>query len=729
MTRLANCIILLFFTSAFLFQDVYAQIPTGYYNSIEGKEGEELRIELHKIIRGHHRRVYSQLWNDFYSTDRKPNGKVWCMYSDVPYPGQPAYEFTFFDDQQGTGGASAEGQVYNREHSWPTSWWGGGSSTTDTMYTDLFHIHPADAYINTMRSNWPYGEVCAPTVTTTNGSKRGPNCYEFEGGYTSTAFEPIDAYKGDLARNYFYMVTRYRHRISNWSSPMIQGNTLAPWALDMLMKWHILDPVSPKEINRNNAVYAIQGNRNPFIDHPELACKIWGGNCSFAPIISYAKTIPETPEAFDEIDIEAYIYDDGQIIETIVIWGYNENELNNEIALVYTSNSIFKTTQPIPKQQNLSKLFFRIIATDDEGNESQSSLYEFTIGKPLGGGMEPFDKLNIAGVDYINGNFTGENNIVWNFVHSRNQQTYAISGKGLMFRDPQQSRIYSEPIPHGIQNFSVKMRKAFANNQPRQIELFINGTKKATTKSFGAFEGDCDSIHVFEVKNLNIQGNVIIELRLSNPANNEFNQMVIDDITWTEYAPRIILQKEKMGCFDNTPLNQYSEIKEYGIIGMFLQTHLVIESQPPFEISADGQNFSFFTFFTPDDDFDIHTLYVRFKPVSNVYYEGEITHYSGDINAILDACGYGGNVNILEQQNQENKPNIFYQNNSIMVAWEEMPNSEFIVDIYNISGQKLLSQKCPPQIKTQIPIKFNTKIIVVVVSTMQNRHVKKIILS
>ncbi|MBS1944311.1 MAG: endonuclease, partial [Bacteroidetes bacterium] len=96
-------------------------------------------------------------------------------------------------------------------------------------------------------------------------------------GYNATVFEPIDAYKGDLARSYFYMMTRYYGGINSWSSPMLSGGDLAPWAVAVLLQWNDLDPVSPKETARNNAIFALQHNRNPFIDRPEWVHAIWGG--------------------------------------------------------------------------------------------------------------------------------------------------------------------------------------------------------------------------------------------------------------------------------------------------------------------------------------------------------------------------------------------------------------------------------------------------------------------
>ena len=247
-----------------------AQPPSGYYNTAAGKMGTELQQALHDIIDNHTSVSYATLWTSFKSTDKKSNGKVWDMYSDIP-GGTPPYEFTFGTDQCGT--FSAEGVCYNREHSWPKSWFGGEVAP---MYTDLFHLIPADGYVNEMRNNYPYGDVGTALWTSENGTKIG---YCIDPGYTNLVFEPRDEYKGDLARNYFYMATRYFNEDSGWpGSAMATGSQLKPWARDLLLIWAQQDPVSPKETARNNAVYAIQHNRNPFIDHPEFINNIWGTN-------------------------------------------------------------------------------------------------------------------------------------------------------------------------------------------------------------------------------------------------------------------------------------------------------------------------------------------------------------------------------------------------------------------------------------------------------------------
>ncbi len=243
-------------------------IPEGYYDDADGLSGSALKTALHNIIDDHTVKSYDYLWTAFQTTDDNVSGKVWDMYSNCT--------FTFVTNQCGS--YSVECDCYNREHSFPASWY----SDASPMYTDLFHIVPTDGKVNGFRDNYPFGETSSPSTTTGNGSKVGPCSVS---GYSGTIFEPVDTYKGDFARNYFYMATRYEDIISGWEENNSNGDAVLDgtsypvyetWFLDMIMQWHEDDPVSQKEIDRNDAIYAIQGNRNPFIDHSEYVDYIWG---------------------------------------------------------------------------------------------------------------------------------------------------------------------------------------------------------------------------------------------------------------------------------------------------------------------------------------------------------------------------------------------------------------------------------------------------------------------
>ena len=247
-----------------------ASEPVNYYNSALNKSDETLMAALCNIIHDHKQVSYSSgLLDAFKKADTDAQGYIIDIYSNVRY-------------SPSDNGSSAKnvGQGYNREHSFPRSWFDGAVAP---MNTDVFHIYPTDIAVNSQRGNHPYG-VCANGTRLTNGQyiakgKLGKCTYP---GYSGTVFEPDDEYKGDLARTYFYMATCYKNELPSWpGSAQLDYSrnrykAFSTWTINMLMEWTRLDPVSEKEIKRNDAIYGIQGNRNPFIDHPELAEHIWG---------------------------------------------------------------------------------------------------------------------------------------------------------------------------------------------------------------------------------------------------------------------------------------------------------------------------------------------------------------------------------------------------------------------------------------------------------------------
>ena len=250
-----------------------------YYKAADGKKGAALKTALCGIIYNRTEESYDDLWNDFKKTDKRSDGKVWDMYSGIS-------NFVF-DTDKDTGTAGSEGKYYNREHSFPRSWFGGAVTP---MNTDLFHLYPTDKVVNGKRANWPFGETDGANYGSDKGyiseggfSKLGANTYA---DYSGMVFEPNDLYKGDLARTYFYMVTCYEEKLSDWykigekgATATIDGSTypgFQVWQLNMLMNWAANDQVSEKEYNRNIAVCGIQKNRNPFIDYQGLEQYIWG---------------------------------------------------------------------------------------------------------------------------------------------------------------------------------------------------------------------------------------------------------------------------------------------------------------------------------------------------------------------------------------------------------------------------------------------------------------------
>lgn len=248
-----------------------AAIPEGYYDSANAKNNNSLRQALKSIITtGFSGISYSALWDAYATTDINPGtGKIWDMYSNC--------SFSLSVNQCGT--YSGECDCYNREHTTPASWF----SDAYPMYTDLFNVYPTDGWVNSVRSNYPYGEVGLADVTSVNGSKRGNSDYP---GYTGIVFEPVNDYKGDFARTVMYMATRYSDNLAAWIAANSNDteveiiydstNGLTPYAISLFLSWSRMDPVSAKEIARNDAVFGIQSNRNPFIDFPGLEEYVWG---------------------------------------------------------------------------------------------------------------------------------------------------------------------------------------------------------------------------------------------------------------------------------------------------------------------------------------------------------------------------------------------------------------------------------------------------------------------
>lgn len=233
-----------------------AEIPNNYYKPAYKLAKENLKTALHDIINPHQKvSSYNALPSYFQKTDLYPNSnRWWDMYGS-----EPIY-------------LPWDRKLLNREHSLPKSWWGGGDNTP--AYTDLNHLYPGEAAANQKKSNYPLGKVMNSTWT--NGVSTigvGQNS-----GGAKYVFEPADEYKGDFARTYFYMVTCYQDMnwVTTWQVRNGTYPSLQQWAIDLLLQWHRNDPVSQKEQLRNESVYSIQNNRNPFIDYPELAEYIWG---------------------------------------------------------------------------------------------------------------------------------------------------------------------------------------------------------------------------------------------------------------------------------------------------------------------------------------------------------------------------------------------------------------------------------------------------------------------
>jgi endonuclease I len=312
------------------------------YEELEGLTSADLREQLHLDISQHTILSYNQVRGDKAKVDVRTNGKIWDIYS--------AYNYNLSDYCSGVD--IVEGECYNREHTLPKSWWGG--STSEPMYTDLHHIYSVDAMANDKRSAWIYDEVKTASWSNNLGSQLGTST-NWSG---ETAFEPVDEYKGDIARIYFYMLTCYMdknftqggkgYRYFTYSNGVCNFNTTA---LALMLKWHREDPVSDKEITRNSKVEKLQGNVNPFVLQPALVEYIWG-TMKGKPYDCDSEVLPPDPGSVDgaitcqEAREKALALSKGsQSTEEYVVVGY-VTSLNGGYSTQYKSQSFWVADTP-----------------------------------------------------------------------------------------------------------------------------------------------------------------------------------------------------------------------------------------------------------------------------------------------------------------------------------------------------------------------------------------------
>lgn len=293
-------------------QEIQA-IPAGYYNTATGT-GYTLKTQLYNIINDHNDQGYAGLYVTYQTSDVKSNGKVWDMYSNC--------NFTFGTvanggNQDNGTNPSGECVYFNREHTVPQSYF----SSATPMYSDAHFVLPTDKVVNAKRDNYPFGVVGTATWTSQNGSKYGNNINSgYAAGYTGIVFEPIDEYKGDIARVILYFVTRYETQLPGFytssniasvqSKAMFDGSTgqsFSPTFLNILLTWNLQDPVSPKEIARNEAIYIRQGNRNPYIDNNSFVTSIWGAPLSTEQFEFASISVYPNPSNNHRINIDSEV--------------------------------------------------------------------------------------------------------------------------------------------------------------------------------------------------------------------------------------------------------------------------------------------------------------------------------------------------------------------------------------------------------------------------------------
>jgi endonuclease I/chitodextrinase len=502
---------------SFAFTSVFAQIPTGYYDGTTGLSGAALKTKLKEIItNGHVDHGYGGLWTGYQTTDRdniagisglENDGTILDIYSENP-TGTDPYTYNYSVNQCGS--YSAEGSCYNREHIVPQSLFNSASP----MVSDINFIRPTDGKVNGMRSNYPFGVVGNASYTSLNGSKLGNSVSP---GYSGIVFEPVNAFKGDVARMILYFVTRYESQLSGFETGNILGGSAFPglqtWELNQLLAWHAADPVSQTEIARNNASYAYQGNRNPYIDHPEYVNQIWG-----TPVVDTQAPTAPTNLATNNPTANSISLSWTASTDNIGVTGYEIYKDGN----LYTT--VTSTTATVSGLNPSTTYNFYIIAKDASGNSSTAS--NTASGTTLAGGQpggscgtEDFSGIPATATNYTTRTWTS-NNISWTATDARTDQT--INGKAITIQNGYLTN--TSVAAGGIQSLTMTTQLKFSGSA-NSLNVEINGTQVGTIPY-------SSTVGTFTINNINVAGNVTI--KITNPVSG--NRVAIDDLSWTCYS-------------------------------------------------------------------------------------------------------------------------------------------------------------------------------------------------
>lgn len=553
-----------FIALSFIGMLTFAQIPNGYYSGIEGLSKEALKTKLGEIItRGHSDRSYNGLWTAYETTDidqfYEGDGSILDIYSENPAARDP---YNFKVNANKCGNYQVEGDCYNREHIVPQSLF----SERSPMKNDVHFIRATDGKVNGVRGSLPFGVVRTPNYTSKNGSKRGNSA---SAGYSGDVFEPIDEFKGDVARMVFYFVTRYGNQLSTFKSGNMLGSGSYPglrqWQLDVLLEWHAQDPVSETEIARNNASYTFQGNRNPYIDHPELVALVWKevNNTSDNIPPTAPKNLKTTNVTANSIEINWEASTDNVAVSSYDIYvdGVLKMSVNAGVTSAVLQNLTGNTTYTI-----------HIVAKDRAGNVSENSntvtaTTNEETSNPVSTtcGTEDFSGIGNDGDSSYTEISWSNNNITWTATDARGDQK--INDKAITIRN---GKLASSTISGGIGSLTVTTLLQFTGSNG-EISLLVNGnevgkipySKKQTTTT---------------INNINIEGNVVIELVNSNR-----NRISIDDLSWTCYnalATEEVLSKNTIKIYPNpikhkqfviSGFNGLKEVNIYNLNGQIVQ--------------------------------------------------------------------------------------------------------------------------------------------------------------
>ena len=509
----------------------FSQIPSNYYDSANGLSGFTLKTELKSITsNGHTARTYDQLYdgsgisgsNGYVDThsdidvtggaNYENDGTVLDFYSENPTGSDP-YNFTHNVDEGGN--QNSEGDCYNREHLVPQS----SFNSNYPMQSDIHHVIPTDCRVNNYRGSYPFGNVGSANLTSDNGSKRGTSAMA---GYSGIVFEPIDEFKGDIARALLYFATRYESTVDGYTSfGMFNGTNdqvFFPWAIDVLLDWHNnVDPVDQRERERNNAAFNYQGNANPFVDHPEYADLIWNPT-------------PDTEAPTNPTNLVASNPSDNSISLSWTASSDNIGVISYDIYIdgTYAFNS-GNTTATATGLTAATNYCFTVKAKDAANNESGFSNQDCettTNNGTIGGSdclTETFANLDTSIGSYSDVSWTGDEGGTWTATEARTDQvintttTAAITVRNGVLTLPTTSG--------GIGALTVTTKRVFSGSDGT-FNVNVNGTFVGTI-AYSATE------QTVTLPNINTENSVSIVIDGNSGTN---NRVVFDDLSYTCYS-------------------------------------------------------------------------------------------------------------------------------------------------------------------------------------------------
>ena len=503
--------------------NIFAQIPTGYYDGTAGLSGSALKTKLSSIISsGHQTKSYDALDDEYPNSDKdsyyEKDGTVLDIYSENPTETDPyVYQFGV----KKCGNYKIEGDCYNKEHIFPQGYFNKASP----MVSDIHHIVPTDGKVNGMRSNFPFGNVgSSVSYTSKNGSKLGTSNSV---NYSGKVFEPINEFKGDVARMIFYFATRYEAKLKDFDANDILTNTSFPgiqsWELEVLKQWHTQDPVSQREIDRNNAAYTYQGNRNPFIDHQEYVAQIWGTTTPDTENPSTPTNLIVTGSTSSTISLSWTASTDNIMVATYDIY------LDGMLKTSSSSNSI--TVTGLNPSTTYS---FYVKAKDAAGNtSSQSNTTTGTTTENTGGGgstgttcgTETFETIPASSSSYSTRTWTS-NSITWTATDARTDQN--LNNRAILI---QNGSLTSSTISGGMGSLTVSTKQYYSGSAG-SFNLLINGTVVGTIPYTSSTTSSGGTITTTTISNINLTGNNVI--KLTN--NSTSTRVAIDDLSWTCYS-------------------------------------------------------------------------------------------------------------------------------------------------------------------------------------------------